>query len=675
MKLKRILFSLASPLITIPTVFSVSADPINNTQPPKENDKKDKNETPKTPPNYDQIKPKQEKVIEKEFLSALDRVEGNIINAIKRIEDLAEKPLSNELLVKIAYYKKVANFIKENTKEIVKNPEKFGFNTIFPKLLVAKQYHFGTVKYNNKEYAPTIIGESNPTNYDVVVKLDPKNSVKIEDKDNKLTINTAQEDEVLKTTNSYFSGISAQTEKIFINADDLPKFPDTTDFVLQENSQYDLKLPEGFKSWNEYIQQKINKQFLSYDLEQNVLFNQQNQPKPQPQQPPLPNTVPPLIDNDPDQGIPPTPEPSVENVPRLAPVLGFEKANASNKDLVALFQANSEVFNSKYVWFKNSILNSFAYQVTGLEEKDNKLIATVSLLEKTNPSNATQYTVQVQRYASAQQSASYQKVYQEFSEVFGEFLKALNLDEKHDYKSLGSNLLAQTVFNQVFSSVKLINTAPFREKVDQLVAKYQSKTTFSALDGSITNQALTQKARELLVNSLAVQEINEYKFFNYLANAYERLYQNLNFQAQKNIKQIEENFKNLDLDVNHLISSFKSLNSMLKTFKIIAIKSNFSAKDYQEYTQVLTDIHKQINNISALTKTQELKDKQDPQAKPFTNSYQDLNVNYQDKTSLNDILLWTFVGISVLGALGMFLMWMFKKILAKRKLSKEQNDK
>ncbi|VEU74963.1 Uncharacterised protein [Mycoplasmopsis citelli] len=671
MKLKHLLLSLSSPLVIFPIAFSVSADPKDGeTQKDSDNKDKDKEqEKPKTPPNYAEIKPKQEKLIKEEFEKALNRVEGNISAAIKKIEDLNEKPLPNDLLVKVAYYKKVANFIKNNTKKIIENPQQYGFDVIFPHILVDKEYNFGEIKYNDKDFSPVIIGTKAPNNYEGLKKSDSKSTIKTDGK--KPTVNTTDEKTVLSTTAQYFSGIGTATEKIFINAKDLPKFPEQTDFILQENSQYDLKLPEGFNSWDDYIKDKITKEFTAYDIEQNVLFNQQDDKKPQSVKPPIV----PLIDG--DSGRPPVLEPTIENVPPLEPVLGFEKIASTNNELVGLFQANEEVFNKEYIWWKNTFLESFDYTVTKLENTNNNLEAEVLIIQKSNPANKRTYKAPVKRYRTAQESASYQKVYQEFSKVFIEFLKSLGLDEKLDYEKLANSSLAEALFNQVFLGVKLINEDQFKTKLDNLVQKYQLNTNIVKNDGKveIQNDQLAQKAQEFLINALSAQEINQYKFFNYLANAYESLYSNVLAQGQRNIKTIETNFQKLDLQVKDLSSGFRSLNSMLKNFKIQAIKNNFSLSDFNSYNKALKDVHKQITDVSLLTKNEAISDKEDPKAKLFKTAYDSLNLNYTEDHSLSNILLWSFAGLSIFGGLIMFFMWIFKKIFAKRKLSKEQNDK
>lgn len=661
MKLKHLL--MLTPVSTIVSLPLISASPNDPSTPPTP-------EQPQTPPDLNKVKQKQTQLIKDEFLKSLNKVQSDLINAINKINDLSPKPLSNELLVKQAYYKKVINYLDSNKDKIVENPSAYGFDFIFPSLLTSQDFYFGDIKYNNEDFTNLMIGKIAQNDYKITIPLHEGNEIKIENKE--LSKNSISEDAILKTTQTYIENLAGEVEKIFVNSDDVPKLETDTEFQLQDNSQYDLKVPNNYDTWDAYIKDKIQKRFLAYDLEQNQQFNE---PEDQPQDPTVP-IQPVILDED---EVDPLPfEVNLENVPRLSPTLNFDIQNLSNQEVVNLFKANEQVFNKKNIWWANPILSSFEYKITDLKVVNNTLTASVSLVETTNPSNSTQYEIAVQKYASQQENASYKLAFENFKKQYQMLLQAVGISDKLDYAASGNSKIAQSLFNQTFLAVKLINDKHFLEMLSKVIGSYEKNTKITlnndTLENDVKNDSLSQESKEFLTSSLTVQEINQYKFYNYLATQYENLYTDLLNQNAKNTQVIEQNFKLLNLDENRLKSAFKTLNTKIRKFKTIATENNLSFADYQQYTLELKDIHTSMLTIGTLTKNAPLQDSQSDEAKLFLESYNKLELNAPKTLNANDFIVIAFGVVTVVGALLMVLVWLVKHFWNKKQI-KDKNDK
>lgn len=663
MKLKKWLkLGTLTSLSFLSTIAFISADGDNTNQPPE-------GEQPaQEKPNYDELKSKQDETIKKSLETAIDGVVEAIDKEIKKENDIAKLPLSNEFLIKTAYYKKVVNYLKSNKEKILQNPYEYGLNVIFPKLLTEKNYFVASASLLDEYFSPVMVGEGSNLNYEVINKYE---NHKIENLEKDKVENEVGKEAIDGATKSYFESILSEFDRIFINADDLPKYSEDSKILnLQENSQYDIVLPENYESWDQYINKQIDKRFTLFDLKQNELFNKKDEEQPQPIPPKPPLIIPDEIVDAKEV------EPQVENIPRLAPILTWNLIGKSKGEIIGAFNNNQELFNTHNAFFYNPLLTSFDYKITNLEEKGEQLIARINLSYKNDPSNSTEYEIEVKLPMDADEIKGKKVAIEALKNTFKLFYDALNLGENLEFENLGNPLISKAVFNQVFTGINLINENNFISLLNNIINENKSTTSFNEEKQQLNNPDLSKNASEFFVKSLNNQTINNLNYFYYLSASYSQLLKKYVNYAKENKTIILDNLKKLNLDSLNIDIAFNVLANYIAKLEKSALGPNFNFGTYKNYVMNLKVVQDQLVSLSVLTSNKELDTENQEETNKYKEAYNKLILNEPENTQENNVMyvvIGVIAGLVLLG-LGVNIVQNIKKNKKVKVNKGEQNE-
>ncbi|WP_435129953.1 MSC_0620 family F1-like ATPase-associated subunit [Mycoplasma sp. 6243] len=322
---------------------------------------------------------------------------------------------------KITYLDKLIKFFSDHKDDIAANPEKYGMNAIFPKVISRdKYYDYATVKFNGKDYTDIKVGKSDPTNYEKAIEGNDQNEINIDEKrkDEKNTINKTELDTAL---NKYINKLKDKIPEIFMNPEDITKIGKDVEVVYDpKTDSYTVTPPKGFKTWDEYFINKIKPRYTAFDLEANKDI--EIEPKQQPPQnnqvtPPdsaAPNTNPNLPEQPNDALNPPiNPQELILQLPPLFPNISYKLYNPVDQNLPIARNDGEDlgdylyrVFNDQNVsqevkdslfFFDNPINIRYRYRVVKLEKPTdnarNSLIPTIEIQDLLDPKLKREYQV------------------------------------------------------------------------------------------------------------------------------------------------------------------------------------------------------------------------------------------------------------------------------------------
>ncbi|TPE57268.1 hypothetical protein FJO69_02040 [[Mycoplasma] falconis] len=592
LKIKKVISTmLLAPSLLIPTAL-IAAESNN------ENNKEEKEKT--VDKDFENFNDKENQLIEKSIEKYVDFAINELKNKVEKLLDNASLDVLKENLVKIVYYKKLIKYLSSNKAEIIKKPNEYGLEIVFPYVLSQnKNYKNGEIIFEDETYTNIIIGDTEKSNYQSQITGE-NNQIKT---DKESTINTIDWKSLEETTQTYFDELEKKFESVFIDEDDLPQIGKNTKVISPEESlSIDLAVPDGYENWNAYLKTKINKRFINFDLEQNQNFNQQNQEEQEKEQPEIPPIIPqeeiindPLIDF------------ARENVARLSPYVSYEYFGLHNDNLIGDHIEDS----SKYFWFKNPIVTRYEYKVLNILKTDEGYKANVMLVDKNHPTSRTTYITDLKRFENRQISKANELAYKIIQQSFDRFYQALGINDDLYFKNLRSQKLASTVFNMIEGALTVLHNDYFVNALNDFISKQANllNDNLTIEDELIKkeNKEFINEVNGLFLTSLRVLKINGNAYWLYLGNSYQFVFNQLKDYIRSIKENIENNFKNANKNINNYLKAIEVLQEDIIYLKNVGIGSTYSVlKQYNTIIELITKIQNQFINISTLSQEENI---------------------------------------------------------------------
>lgn len=555
---------------------------------------------------YKSIKTKEFETNIENLLSYLQSELNQINIAISEFDKSKSMKEYNDLLSKFYYLNKLVSFFDKNKAEIIKNPEKYGFNTVFLNALsTQKNINVGKVVFNKKTYSNVNFGKDKAFNYEDLIKPDGTQTSE------KQEVNAIEKKFFEKTVQAYFENLKKEFKKIIIGKD-YPKFDFEVKWIknkTEEKTEIFPKKDKSFKDWNDFIINSYKNKFTAFDLENNKIMDDSPQKNPSPVAPP----------DDPTISFNPTETPKpydsskeIFAIPSLVPYFkySFIKGLTSIHDAKNQFDKNKNQF-----FFVNPINTRYDYKVEALEVDGDKLMASVNIIDliKSNTKNKLTRSYQIEiPFSTQRQDSNLETIEKNNSFIqkkFQELYSVLGATPNLDYGKLSSNLLRNTLYTIVNNASKFIN-----ENLNTLL-----KSSAGALESVLAS----------IVNlKIGNSKTNDYFAFNLLAKSFSHTHQKITEFAQNKVvnEKIKKAFKDNNLnseklnDFNALITNdvdniiaISSQNTMNFVFWFDKLLKQYGSihNNLMIYSNVVKNsTDDSANSKTELIKNYELMDKQ-----------------------------------------------------------------
>ncbi|UWD33875.1 MSC_0620 family F1-like ATPase-associated subunit [Mesomycoplasma molare] len=600
---KKFLNSLFFSLVFVPSLTFISAETDSTVTTPKPERKKS--------PQFDTFAPKVKTALENGFSQAIDVAISNFEQDKKQLEQ--DENIDYKTKLQTLYYlETLINFIKSNKANIAQNPKDFDFNVIFPNVFSKKEnFQKGDVSYNGILYENVIFtSDPDDTNYKPLIS-----SVNGKQESKTTEINGLVSNEVDKYIKQYVDGLKNKFGEILFNQKDIPETINFKSEIITTPEGKTVSIikgepPSGFNSWEDYFKSKYKSRFLTFDLEQNKIDEEEieNEEVTDPEKPTneIPD-IPPIEENDDSSssdvvtGQPFNPKQFIERLRVLAPEILSRHAGKSINQLMDDF--NTTPISEDFFFFNNPINTRFKYEVTKIEDKTNEAInsylVTVRIQDSLNPKVFRTYKT----YLNKLEDKNFQKVNESYIEnirkIFVKLYKSIGLDEKMDFDKLENADLKRRIITMInVVTQDLYYTKDFVEKQSKIISKI-SKNINSLKQGlDVLNVQL--------LSSLKTSRIQFKEFFAILPEGYKKQtqrFEQLLSQQKELSDNIKEKFKkynaNLDI-VNKLFSSIKKDISLIQ--KLANAPTTNTNKWYENYLKLQTKISRQFNLIKSFLK-------------------------------------------------------------------------
>ncbi|AZZ65771.1 hypothetical protein DMC14_003205 [Metamycoplasma phocicerebrale] len=574
-----------------------------------------------------------EKITKDSIKSGLEPIVDFTINYFeneknKLIKDLEKDFKSN--LEKLIYTQNIIQFLKKNKTEILKNPSTaFGFSIVFPFVLAKnKKYNISEISYENKTYENIKVGLNVETNYEEQIKPNGKIKKKNEE------INSIEKKRLEKLTNDYLKSLNKELPKMLFNADDIPKIG--KDIKISFGSWQDkenvingmsFSVPEGYKSWEEYIIKNFHKKFVNFDLEQNKNFvldeKQQNKDDD-------PLAKPDLVPGDkPKKKF--DSEEQIQALPNLIPNISSLLTTKNADELISYFNSADEKNKSLVFFFNNPINTRYKYIVDSLEKNGQKVLANVKILDQVTK-KFRPYKAELIINTSPEQKALnyvYEKIINENQKMYFKLIDALGVDEKINYELLRNDVLRDALYNLINAGVTLTNSEKYIKKSNDII----SATTTNYLKNNsnyIVNSGI-HESKYLLLTSLFSSSINSNDYFYYLSNSLKDVLLRFKAIIKINEKIITEKFNKSNYSLSTINSYYNLINMQIS--RLIASTKPRTFDIFNWYDYYVNEIKNIMTNFETLSLLVDNKPLSDAKYKPqFEKAYKIAN----DKIKINN---------------------------------------
>lgn len=493
----------------------------NKPNPPKQNKKLEDSQIPNFTKQVDDAKEKRLKEI--------------VENSLNSFKDQITKTLENESLDNnqkynsIFYLQEIQKYFENKIKETnnYKDPTKLGFHVIAPYLIAKfKKLKSGKVTYNGETYDNVVWAEQDKYNYSPFVE----NKEQTGEYEN----DYGEEERFSKFVNGYFETLSKEISEIILNEEDqpkldvdykiTPKIDDKGRFYLENSGPTD----SNYKNWQDWIQKKIEKRFVAFDLKQAQKIIDEENPE-ELQQDPL-EVIPGETDlSDPAGETSKIPESfNTKDLRNQKPWLTPEYVNKSNDEIIAAF--NNESTKNDVFFFKNAAQSRINLKVTNLKEENGKLLASVELVDKikskpTDNPSVEKYDINIHEIPEqfsnkyAYTLLTYQST-QSLNNMFDRLSRdglGINLESYDITQTIGLvNQVRLAMRNISTGVVKLMFSKSFTQAQDTFIKNAYNAVVHGSISEAKATNSVTNNSNILFIEYIKASKVNRLPILQYL---------------------------------------------------------------------------------------------------------------------------------------------------------------
>ncbi|WP_373436116.1 MSC_0620 family F1-like ATPase-associated subunit [Metamycoplasma equirhinis] len=629
----KLFWSLSSATLTIATPLSVL---VSARAKEKEVD-----------PNFDQFKA----IAETKTKEAVKKVVEEVIKYLETELENVKKSEDNGInkIQKQVYLDEIVKHFKTKKDNIIQEPEKYGIKPLIPYTISQhKELLIIKVTYNGRVYDSIKIPKSELQKYEDLVKPDGKVETIKEIK------NTLTKVEFEEAIRQYVENLTKEFNNIIYKNVDTP----TLNLKLVEyeiNGKkvygYEIGFPEGYTSWEEYINKKITPRFNEFDLKQSNQLDIPQEEDPKPEE--LDKL--PLVPGDKPK---PIEKYDINKLPNLNPLIKYTWSDKEAQEIIDRFKAINNIAkaNAELFFFNNPINTRYLYEVEDLKLENEKLNAIVAISDTVKPKSGNTQKRTYKIEINLDKSDNYKKnqyvletQIDEIRSIYNKFLVAIGLDTKIDYNDLGNDNLQQTLFTMVELAAKISNiddvAKAFKEQWKTLTKNSAYQINFGNQELlKIKNSEIRNEISNLFLNQLISALIKlEYKvgeekvseenvpYWHSMTKAFSRVKIQFERSIKKNREIILNNFKS-NSDKSKKISSnvldelFEKIKKDLLKLEYVSTESPLLVKTwYAKYLKLIKEIKDEFIVLKELASDKPITNANTEEFKKFIKAYEEAN--------------------------------------------------
>ncbi|MBN4089665.1 hypothetical protein OF364_02525 [Mycoplasma enhydrae] len=590
MKIKNKILALGSiPILALAPTFVVSSY--------FSKQKDDKNKEDKLSPDFGQFLNIANEKIKEGTTKTIDSIisflknEQNKLVAFLNSNDEKTQNQYKSTFEKAIYVKNLIIYFERNKEAILKKPQNTaGFNIVFP-FVVAKneKFEMSDISFNNKIYEEIRVGSTEDTNYKEQLGMGTQN--KITKKSTRT--NTVSKKKFEELIANYFNDLNEQLPKMLLEEKDIPRFGKDLSF----KHEIDEVIPKGFKSWQDYIQPKLNRKFIVFDIEQNKNFVEKEQEQQKKDDEPI--TKPDLVPGDkPKKDF--DREEQIQAIPNLMPFVSSKYALKEAQTLINNFIELDASRKQEMFFFNNPINTRYKYTVQAVNKsnKKNSLSVDIHIVDQVTK-KFRPYTFELEvNNTKAQQALNlvYEQIINANKNLFQQMIKSLGVDEKIDYNQLRNDELRDSLYNLITTAVVLTNSESYVKESNKIIsntaAEYMKQNDESVIKKGI------QQSNNLLLTSLFSSRINNNDYFYSLSQSLKNVLLRFKAITKINEKIIKTKFAQSGMDLNVINEYYNHVN--LKISRLIASAKIRTIDIMDWYDNYTTNVNEVMNNFATL---------------------------------------------------------------------------
>ncbi|UUD35104.1 hypothetical protein NPA07_04850 [Mycoplasmopsis caviae] len=577
---------------------------------------------PKTiSPQFTTFKNKAEEAVKKAFADGIEASIKSLKDILKNADEQKNKDYKKWEETNY-HLKQLIVWLEKNKSQIIAKPEDYGFNVIFPKVISnLKKYKIGKVELNNTEYKGIKLGEDSKTDYTDATK--PYGGVVTKEKDKK-TGKEVEEDNFMSNIefenliDGFKKELIKEFSKIVFDQKDIPELGKDIISKWEKvtingkesqvlNFEFIKKDKKGnpYSSYDAYIKDVITPRYLAFDLEQNQKSTEDSEQQ-NSNSSPAP-TPPPIVPGEKPKNQFNTTD--IESIPSLPVYINFAYADKNFNELKRVFDGSDEDGKKRLFFFDNPINTRYVYKVESLSQKNGKYYANISLTDSVQTSKKRRYESELNistnnPFRKAWLNAFEQQIIS-LKSKYVSLYKALDLDEKIDYRQIGNDTLSDALFHTVDASLKLYLDDSFKTeqtKMSQHYAQY-----IDTINLGNNTKILSKNNYEFLnyaISSLRQSKINLNPLWLHIPKAFESIVNTYEKLLEINEKFIKKNFEKVDKlakvkDVDTLFNYLRKDVQALKSS--VSINSFSNITWFDKYVEKVADIKKLLNILRIIS--------------------------------------------------------------------------
>ncbi|UVD81655.1 hypothetical protein NV226_02940 [Mycoplasma iguanae] len=580
-----------------------------------------------------------------EFLNVLQNF---LLNRSQQLDEL-EEYTDIEKIVEKAYLSKVVEYISKNKNDIQNSIGKYELPFVFPRIFYEDyETSIGTVKWNDTDYVPITWGKSPSTDY----AKETANAPKEENTTSHRSMDVYDKFQVY--VQNYINNFGKRLHDIFLNKEDFPEYK--KHFIL--NSVYqngvgylDMSDPigiEGVNSWDDYINQKIHKQTLKFDLEENQRYTQENILTPPVDNPEvLEEDI--LTDSKGDK-VPITNSYEIRDIPNLVAYVSPVYSNLSSQRIRDIFNSVDDVEKQKLFFFQNPMSIRYEYSVQSANETNGKLNLSVKLEDKLVKTNSRVYSVEVTNINENEQENFRTRlrfnITESLKSIIEDIKTSLMLNDllqikksysaKNDEENPDANRAQQRHINNIiFALTKFMFYPDLIEEQTKLLE--QGVKSYSGGPGTEIISDANYEIKKYFLNQLKHSYINSTKISSVIAQVTAmKFHENItNFNKEKDT--ILKTFQENNLNINQLVNVINYLTKVSDDLKLLG--ETDSIDNVNNFYQMV-DLSQDLNlKNESLTKVKDFFNKTEGSEAALSQEFSQVSQQIEKSKILQSVLI------------------------------------